>query len=151
MNYGFNSSISGINQLQNNPTFGSGIINPNQFEQPQSGYTGISQFGLNTNMQPSTTGFSNFEKTNLTPGLTNFQKAGIGLQAGSAMLNAYMSLKQYGLAKDQLKFQKDAFNKNYANQRSDYNRRLEDRQRARNAAGSGHESTEDYLNKHRIS
>lgn len=45
--------------------------------------------------------------------------------------NLYLALKNYGIAKDSLKFQKDAFNKNYTAQRNLINSSLEDRQRRR--------------------
>jgi hypothetical protein len=45
--------------------------------------------------------------------------------------NLYLALKNYGIAEDSLKFQKDAFNKNYAAQRNIINSSLEDRQRRR--------------------
>lgn len=49
----------------------------------------------------------------------------------SGLGSAYMGMKQYGLMKDQFKFQKDSFNKNYAAQRNLINSELEDRQRQR--------------------
>lgn len=45
--------------------------------------------------------------------------------------NLYLALKNYGIAKDTLKTQKDAFYKNYNAQRNLINSSLEDRQRRR--------------------
>lgn len=60
--------------------------------------------------------------------------------------NAYMGMKQYGLAKDQLQFSKDAFNKNYAAQAKMTNASLMDRQRARVASNPGaYQSVGDYM------
>lgn len=60
--------------------------------------------------------------------------------------NAYMGMKQYGLAKDQLQFSKDAFNKNYAAQAKMTNASLLDRQRARVASNPGaYQSIGDYM------
>ena len=65
--------------------------------------------------------------------------------------SAYMGLQQYGLAKDQLQFSKDAFNKNYAAQTKMTNASLMDRQRARVAANSGaYQSVGDYMAQNRI-
>ena len=65
--------------------------------------------------------------------------------------SAYMGMKQYGLAKEQLQFSKDAFNKNYAAQRQTMNTQLEDRQRARVAANpSAYQSVGDYMAKNGI-
>lgn len=65
--------------------------------------------------------------------------------------SAYMGMKQYGLAKEQLQFSKDAFNKNYGAQRQMMNAQLEDRQRARVAANPGaYQSVGDYMTKNGI-
>ena len=75
--------------------------------------------------------------------------AALGLIQGLG--SAYMGMKQYGLAKEQLQFSKDAFNKNYAAQRQTMNTQLEDRQRARVAANPGaYQSVGDYMTKNGI-
>ncbi len=75
--------------------------------------------------------------------------AGVGLVQGLG--SAYMGLKQYGLAKEQLAFQKSAYNKNYAAQRQSTNTGLQDRQAARVASNSGaYESVGSYMDKNRI-
>lgn len=73
----------------------------------------------------------------------------LGLTEGLG--SAYMGMKQYGLAKEQLQFSKDAFNKNYAAQAKMTNSTLEDRQRARIAANPGaYQSVGDYMAKNGI-
>lgn len=83
-------------------------------------------------------------------GLTGYQKAGIGLNAANSVLSGYLGIKQYGLAKDQLRFQKDSFNKNYAAQKSSFNRDLERSQERRVGADPNQESVESYVARHRI-
>ena len=75
---------------------------------------------------------------------------GLALGAAQGLGSAYMGLKQYGLAKDQLAFQKSAYNKNYAAQRQSTNTDLADRQAARVAANSSYESVGSYMDKNRI-
>lgn len=74
--------------------------------------------------------------------------AGLGIVQGLG--SAYMGMKQYGLAKDQLAFQKSAYNKNYAAQRQSTNTDMADRQAARVAANSSYESVGSYMDKNRI-
>lgn len=77
---------------------------------------------------------------------------GMALGALSGLGNMFMGMQNYGLAKDQLKFQKDAYNKNYAAQAKTTNASLEDRQRARVAAGApgAYTSVSDYMAKNGI-
>jgi hypothetical protein len=80
-----------------------------------------------------------------------------GLAQGAGSLwSAYNAAKQFGLAKDQFKFSKNAFNANFANQAKMINSQLEDRQRARiggtgdnNAAGN-YESLGTYMAKNKV-
>ena len=75
--------------------------------------------------------------------------AGMGILQGLG--SAYMGMQQYGLAKEQLQFSKDSFNKNYAAQAKMTNAMLEDRQRARVAANPGaYQSVGDYMAQSRI-
>lgn len=72
---------------------------------------------------------------------------GLALGGASSLANMYMGMKQYGLAKDQLAFQKESFNKQYDANRTLTNSRLEDRQRARVASNAGaYQSVGDYMN-----
>jgi hypothetical protein len=61
--------------------------------------------------------------------------------------NAYMGMQQYGLAKDQFKFQKQAFDKNYQMQLGAVKGRIADQSAARYAANpgaTGARSADDY-------
>jgi hypothetical protein len=79
----------------------------------------------------------------------NMQTALGGIQA---LTGAYLGFQNLRVAKDNLRFQKDAWAKNYANQAQSYNTSLEDRVRARYSASSSDESRiQDYLNRNRLS
>lgn len=81
------------------------------------------------------------------------QQGVLGTMIGgaSALTNAYLGMKQYGLAKDTLKFNKEMFAKNFASQKSLTNASLEDRQRARVASNPGaYESVSAYMDKNGI-
>ncbi len=68
------------------------------------------------------------------------------LGAASGLLNAWMGMKQYGLAKDTLSEGKRQFQLNYDAQKTTTNTQLEDRQRARVASNSGaYQSVGDYM------
>lgn len=69
-----------------------------------------------------------------------------------ALTGAYLGFQQLRMAKDNLRFQKDAWAKNYANQAQSYNTSLEDRTRARYSARETDESKiQEYLNRNRLS
>lgn len=73
------------------------------------------------------------------------------LQGAQTLAGLYMGMKQYGLAKDQLNFQKDSFNKQYAANQTLTNSRLEDRQKARVASNAGaYQSVGDYMNQNGV-
>lgn len=77
--------------------------------------------------------------------------AGTALGAASGLMQGFMGMQNYGLAKDQLNFQKDAFEKNLANQTKLTNNSLEDRQRARVASNAGaYQSVDDYMRQNRV-
>ena len=76
---------------------------------------------------------------------------GLALGTLSGLGNAYMGMKQYGLAKDSLKQSKQQFAMNYDAQRQTTNSASEDRQRARVASNPGaYESVDTYMDKNRI-
>ena len=76
---------------------------------------------------------------------------GTALGAASGLMQGFMGMKNYGLAKDQLNFQKEAFEKNLANQTKLTNNSLEDRQRARVASNAGaYQSVDDYMRQNRV-
>jgi hypothetical protein len=76
---------------------------------------------------------------------------GLALGGVSALGNLYMGMKQYGLAKDQLNFQKSSFERNWEASKSTTNSALEDRQKARVASNPGaYESVGSYMGKYGI-
>lgn len=76
---------------------------------------------------------------------------GLALGAGQGLMNAFMGMQQYGLAKKTLEENKRQFQLNYDAQRTTTNSALEDRQRARLAANPGaYESLSTYMDKNRI-
>lgn len=86
-----------------------------------------------------------------TTGATQSGIAMPAIAAGSALLQGFLGMQQYGLAKDQFKESKRQYEQNYNAQKTTTNAALEDRQRARVASNSGaYESVSDYMNKNRI-
>ena len=76
---------------------------------------------------------------------------GMALGAASALGNAWMGMKQYGLAQDMFKENKRQYNQNYAAQKSLTNSQLSDRQHARVASNPGaYQSEAEYMNQNRI-
>ena len=76
---------------------------------------------------------------------------GLALGAGQALMNGLMGMRQYGLARRQFEFQKNAWNQNMANQRKTINTQMEDRQRARVAANpTAYQSVGEYMNQNRL-
>ena len=81
----------------------------------------------------------------------NIGSVGTMVQGAGALMNAYLGFKNYKLAKEQLGFQKDAFNANLNNSIQTYNTSLEDRIRGRTAAHEGKEGeVQAYLAKHSL-
>lgn len=72
------------------------------------------------------------------------------LQGLSSLGNLYLGMKNYGLAKDQLRTQKEQFNMNYNNQKQLLNTQMEDRQRTEAGGSSKAESVESYMARNRI-
>ena len=75
--------------------------------------------------------------------------AGTNLLTG--LLGGYLGMKQLGLAKKQYEFEKDAFNKQYAAQRTILNADMRDRQQARVTARPwAAQSVEDYMKQNEV-
>ena len=71
--------------------------------------------------------------------------------AASALMNGYLGMQNYNLAKDQFDFQKSAFNKNWAAQSKMTNASLADRQAARVAANpTAYQSVGDYMKQYGV-
>lgn len=84
-------------------------------------------------------------------GVTTQGWGGTALGITQGLGNAWMGMKQYGLAKDQLAQSKKQFEMNYAAQQKTTNLALEDRQRARVASNPGaYQSVGDYMKKNGI-
>lgn len=76
---------------------------------------------------------------------------GMALSAATGLANAYMGMKQLGIAKDTLKFNKQKHAQNYDAQKRTTNASLEDRQRGRVASNPGaYESVGSYMDKNGI-
>jgi hypothetical protein len=76
---------------------------------------------------------------------------GHGLGTAGGVASAYLGMKQYGLAKQQLGEARRQFDLNYGTQRKLVNTQMEDRQRARVAANpTDYQSVGDYMNQNRI-
>lgn len=76
---------------------------------------------------------------------------GTALSGIGALGNAFLSMQQYGLAKDTLNENKRQFQLNYDNQVKSTNSRLEDRQAARVASSpTAYQSVGDYMKKYGV-
>jgi len=81
----------------------------------------------------------------------NGQNLGALAQGFGALTSAWLGYQNLRVAKDQLGFQKDAFNKNYKSQTQSYNTSLEDRIRGRTADYAGKEQdVQSYLDKNKL-
>jgi len=122
----------------------------------QTGLVGVNAPGMTpVQMGGMEQSLANFEGANAGGEGMDFLGAGGwgnlalgGLQAG---MGAFMGLKQLDLAKDQLRFQKEAFNKNYGAQRQTTNTNLEDRQRRRHYENPEfYQDTSTYMQKNGV-
>jgi len=131
MNSGF--QMPGMVQPQlGNFGYGSGMGTNNNFglgSMPGSSGAAVAQPGMWQGMQQW--GKQAGSKIGGVLGSTGFQQ---GMGAFSTLANMYTGFKSLGLAKDQLNFQKKAWNKNYQAQVKDYENTLKDRWTARNAS-----------------
>lgn len=76
---------------------------------------------------------------------------GMALSGAQGITNAYMGMKQYGLAKDTFNENKRQFALNYDAQKKTTNSHLEDRQAARVASNpNAYQSVGDYMKKNGI-
>lgn len=82
-------------------------------------------------------------------GIKQMGLADYGLGALGAGLSAFIGMKQYGLAKDQFNFQKNAWNKDFEAQKGVTNGELNARQLSRNKDGFG-EDAATYMAKYGV-
>ena len=81
----------------------------------------------------------------------NLSNIGLLVEGIGTLGSLWSAFQANNIAKDQLNFQKGAWEKNYANQVSSYNTALEDRAYSR-AAQHGHDRSvaDNYINRHQI-
>ncbi len=89
--------------------------------------------------------------TNQKTGMSTAGWGGMALGTLQGLTNAYLGMKQYGLAKESLDQSKEQFEQQYDAQRTLTNAQLEDRQRARLAANPGaYQSVGDYMKRNGV-
>ena len=133
-----------------------------QYGKPQTSMSGFAPpMGLNSMSAPDISGFQLPALGNSAMGGSgqpasiwdNFLSkegsqgwGGMALGGAQGIFNAFMGMKQYGLAKDQLRESKKQFGLNYDAQRTTTNAQMEDRQRARVASNpTAYQSVGDYM------
>lgn len=134
-----------VNRYVNQPLAQNGY-NFNTVAQPQ-----LQAGGWHAPMAP---GFTPAASTNTGSNwftADNMNALGTGLNAVGSIMSGWGALQQVDVARDQLAFQKDSFNKQFENQRTLTNARLRDRQRARVGANpNGYQSVGDYMNENGV-
>ena len=144
-----------------------GVLQPNgttMFD-PSGGYGSLPNYGggggfdLSANyagrapaLPPGSLTDSFFTQTR-TDGSTSGGYGAAALSTFTGLTNAWLGMKQYGLAKDALKEGTRQFNMNYDAQKKTTNEHLESRQKARIGAagpGSGLDSVETTMQKYGI-
>lgn len=165
MNSGFNqqtpfSSLGSFGAIQP-PAPGAPVLPPNLLGMNLGGGMPSSELDSNTLSEL----FSTFGNINFGGGVGGGKKedsnwfqdigglAGLGsIAQGLASLGqAYSAMQGVGLAKDQMKFTRQAFEKNLQNAERSYNTSLEDRIRSRyHTEGRDDSAVQSYLNKHSL-
>ena len=134
----------------------SGMTTPD-FMKPGYGYKGITDSTVGNTARPGQLDLTQF--TDSPEGNGGFMDNMLGedgwgnlaLRGVSAGLQGFMGMKQLGLAKDQLDFQKQSFNKNYGAQKQTTNTQLRDRQRRRYAEQpDSYVSPDEYMKQNGI-
>lgn len=143
LGFGSPSSLLGANPLGLSPAANTsglmGFLNNNAKGKSE----GLMNF-LNTNDQGKSGGLMGFLNSN-AKGIST----GTGLLTG--LLGGYLGMKQLGLAKQQFQFEKDAFNRQYAAQRTTLNAEMRDRQQARVTARPwAAQAVEDYMKQNEV-
>ena len=120
-----------------------GMVQPSPGFLPQGAGYGMS----GPTMPTSDGGFmGSFLGKDGTPGW-----GGTAMGVAGGLFNAWMGMKQYGLAKDTLETNKQQFAQNFAAQQKMTNSRMEDRQAARVASNPGaYQSVGDYMKKNGV-
>ena len=158
--------------FNNRPNFGGGYSNMMDW-----GNAGKSMFNPTGLTAGNLGGMDGFDLSNLNIGGQQIAKGGmfdnmlgkdgwgnLALGGASMLGNLFMGMKQYGIAKDTLNFNKEQFWKQYDAQKNLTNSQLEDRQRARLAAdtvsnssgqsvanpNSNYRSVSDYMSQYGV-
>ena len=114
------------------------------------GYTGLPEIAQAQAAPVDNSIFSNFLSKKNADGSVDMGWGGMALGAANGLMQGYMGMKQYGLAKESLAESKRQFQLNYDAQKTLTNATLEDRQRSRIAANPKYESVGDYMAKNGI-
>lgn len=105
--------------------------------------------GAAMNLQPARPDFLSMEAFMGTRDMPGWGGAAIG--GLNSLVNAFMGMKQYGIAKKTLAENKRQFNTNFDAQRQMVNSQLEDRQRARIASNPGaYQSVGEYMDRYGV-
>ena len=148
MPQGFNFNTSSIDFNGNTPTglggtnFGSmNLQTPNM----STDFGGFSTPGFSGSDVPNKPfSFSDWGSKN-----KDLINGGVGI--ANSLANAYFGWKNLGLAKDQFNFQKESWNKNFANQVITTNNQLEEQARKRYSnSPTSNMTPEEYMAKHRV-
>lgn len=156
----FNLDFTGMNPTQDFSLFGDNSYNPTQSSVLNGGtsFGGVASPVTDGSLMSSfnswlqgDTGRTLFGGTDPS---TGFQSAGLvapTLQGLGSLFSAWNGMQTLGLARDQLQFQKDAYNTNLNNSIQTYNTALEDRIRGRTSNYAGKEQdVQTYLNNNRL-
>ena len=113
-----------------------------------SDFNPFSQLGIGQNQTSMFDNFLPWKDANGTSGM-GWGMPVLGM--GKSIFDGWLGMQQLGVAKDNLAFQKNAFSKQFENQRTLTNNDLRDRQNARIAASPGmFQDTESYMKQHSV-
>lgn len=118
-----------------------------QGQGPLSSYGSNFGFGNNpTTSLVNNTGSDWFSMKNLFGDKSQIGALPALFGIGSSLMDGWLGMEKLDLAKDSLNFQKDAFSKQFENQRTLTNAELRDRQNARVASNpTAYQSVDDYM------
>ena len=125
-NFNYSTSVWNNSPLDPNdksPYFGIGV--------QQQALNNNPAFPVATNLQNDRFNFGSFING------IEFKDLAAGLNAIGSIMGAVNAGRNYKLAKDSLAFQKDSWNKNYANSVKSYNTALSDKYRSRGSQETG--------------
>lgn len=127
-------------------TFDTGMFDMSSWTQGTPGMQNPSMPNLQVPGQQQQTGPGFWSMEGAFGGANGGGWASPAIAGASALMNGYLGMKQYGLAKDTLKENKRQFQLNYDSQKKLTNSRLQDRQQARVASNPGaYRSVGDYM------